>query len=48
MIVDFAGFEGQVLTLMNSAETPSPNGLTPDPFSTGRVMEFRLGQSNYS
>ncbi len=43
VIIDFAGFEGQTLTLVNGAKVPFPNGIAPDPKTTGQVMQFRVG-----
>lgn len=42
VIIDFAGFAGQTLTLLNSAKVPFPNGLSPDPQTFGEVMQFRV------
>ena len=36
MIVDFSGFAGQTLTLVNSAKAPFPNGMSPDPQTLAR------------
>jgi spore coat protein A len=43
IIVDFAGFAGQTLTLVNSAKAPYPNGAAADPQTTGQIMQFRVG-----
>ncbi len=40
LIVDFAGFEGQTLTLVNDANAPFPDG--DDPGETTQVMQFRV------
>jgi spore coat protein A, manganese oxidase len=40
IIVDFAGLAGQTLTLINSAKAPYPSGTSPDPQTTGQVMQF--------
>jgi spore coat protein A, manganese oxidase len=42
IIVDFAGFAGQTLTLVNSAKAPFPNGMSPDPQTFGEVMQFNV------
>jgi FtsP/CotA-like multicopper oxidase with cupredoxin domain len=42
IIIDFAGFAGQTLTLLNSAKAPFPNGTAPDPNTFGQVMQFRV------
>jgi FtsP/CotA-like multicopper oxidase with cupredoxin domain len=42
VIVDFSGFAGQTLTLVNSAKAPFPNGMSPDPQTFGEVMQFRV------
>ena len=42
MIIDFSGFAGQTLTLVNSAKAPFPNGMSPDPKTFGEVMQFRV------
>ncbi|MDP2209921.1 MAG: multicopper oxidase domain-containing protein [Bacteroidota bacterium] len=43
VIIDFAGFAGQTLTLMNSAKAPYPNGKPTDPNTVGQIMQFRVG-----
>jgi FtsP/CotA-like multicopper oxidase with cupredoxin domain len=40
IIVDFSAFNGQTLTLINSAKAPYPSGTSPDPQTTGQVMQF--------
>jgi FtsP/CotA-like multicopper oxidase with cupredoxin domain len=42
IIVDFSGYKGQTLTLVNKAKAPFPSGDPPDPRTTGQVMEFRV------
>jgi FtsP/CotA-like multicopper oxidase with cupredoxin domain len=42
IIVDFSGFAGQTLTLVNSAKAPFPNGMSPDPQTFGEVMQFNV------
>ena len=42
VIIDFAGFAGQTLTLVNSAKAPFPNGTAPDPSTFGQIMQFRV------
>ncbi len=44
VIIDFAGYAGQTLTLMNSAKGPYPNGMSADPQTTGQIMQFRVGK----
>jgi len=43
VIIDFSGYAGQTFTLANSAKGPYPNGETPDPQTTGMIMQFRVG-----
>ncbi len=43
VIVDFAGYQGQALTLVNSAKAPYPSGTAADPQTVGQIMEFRVG-----
>jgi len=43
VIVDFSGYAGQTLTLRNMAKGPYPNGATPNPQTTGQIMQFRVG-----
>ena len=44
VIVDFSGVApGTNLVLANSAASPYPAGIAPDPATTGRVMQFRVG-----
>jgi FtsP/CotA-like multicopper oxidase with cupredoxin domain len=43
IIVDFKGYEGQTLTLVNSAKAPYPSGSPPDPQTNGQIMQFRVG-----
>ncbi len=42
VIVDFAGLEGQTLTLLNDAKTPYPFGATADPQTVGQIAQFRV------
>jgi FtsP/CotA-like multicopper oxidase with cupredoxin domain len=42
IIVDFAHFSGQTLTMRNSAKAPYPSGSPPDPQTNGQVMQFRV------
>jgi FtsP/CotA-like multicopper oxidase with cupredoxin domain len=42
IIIDFAGFQGEVLVLRNSANAPYPSGDAPDPNTSGQVMQFRI------
>jgi FtsP/CotA-like multicopper oxidase with cupredoxin domain len=43
LIVDFAGHEGQALTLRNTANGPYPDGDPVDPETGGQVMRFIVG-----
>ncbi len=43
LIIDFAGFAGQTLTLANNARAPYPRGANVDPQTTGQIMQFRVG-----
>ncbi len=43
VIIDFAGFAGQTLTLMNSGKAPYPNGKPANPKTVGQIMQFRVG-----
>ena len=43
VIVDFSGLNGRNLVMRNTAKTPYPMGLSPDPRTTGRIMQFRVG-----
>lgn len=43
VIIDFTGFEGKNLTIMNSANAPFPLGaITPDPLGTAELMQFQV------
>jgi FtsP/CotA-like multicopper oxidase with cupredoxin domain len=42
IIVDFSGYAGQTLTLVNSAKAPFPSGTPPDPQTVGQIMQFRV------
>ena len=42
LIVDFAGHEGQALTLRNTANGPYPDGDPVDPETNGQVMRFNV------
>lgn len=42
VIIDFAAFTGQNLTLINSAKAPFPHGTPPDPQAFAQVMQFRV------
>jgi spore coat protein A len=42
VIVDFSGYAGQVLNLLNAAPTPYPSGTSPDPLTTGQVMQLQV------
>ncbi len=43
IIIDFAGFAGQTLTLRNNARAPFPKGATASPQTVGQIMQFRVG-----
>ncbi|MBT0894467.1 multicopper oxidase domain-containing protein [Geobacter hydrogenophilus] len=43
IIVDFAPFAGQTVTLMNNAKAPFPSGTSADPQTTAQIMQFRVG-----
>jgi len=43
LIIDFAGHEGQRLTLRNTANGPYPGGDPVDPETNGQVMQFVVG-----
>ena len=42
IIIDFAGFTGQTLTVTNTALAPYPGGDPPDPNTTAELMQFRV------
>ena len=42
VIVDFARLAGQTVTLRNTAKAPYPGGASPDPKTTGQVMQLRV------
>jgi FtsP/CotA-like multicopper oxidase with cupredoxin domain len=42
IIVDFARFRGQTLTMRNSAKASYPSGSPADPQTNGQVMQFRV------
>jgi spore coat protein A len=42
LIVDFAGFKGRTLILVNTANAPYPSGDAPDPQTNGQIMQFRV------
>lgn len=43
VLVDFTGFEGQMLVLKNNARSPFPKGGTVNPQTSGQIMAFRVG-----
>jgi spore coat protein A len=45
VIIDFAGLEGHTINMTNDAATPYPTGDPVDPTTTGRIMQFRVGNS---
>lgn len=42
IIIDFAGFAGQHITLTNDASSPFPDGDPVDPDTTGQIMQLRV------
>jgi len=42
VIVDFSGYEGKMLTVVNTAATPFPDGVPADPATNGQIMQFRV------
>jgi spore coat protein A len=45
VIIDFAAFNGQVLTIMNSANGPFPGGpIVPDPNGTAELLQFYVNK----
>lgn len=45
LIIDFSGFAGQTLTLINSAKAPYPSGTPADPSTVGQIMQFRVNKA---
>ena len=45
IILDFTGLAGATITLRNHAKTPFLEGETPNPQTTGQVMQFRVAKS---
>ncbi|GAA4850713.1 outer spore coat copper-dependent laccase CotA [Paenibacillus vulneris] len=43
VIIDFSRHKGQKILLTNSARAPFPGGTMPDPNTTGKIMQFRVG-----
>jgi FtsP/CotA-like multicopper oxidase with cupredoxin domain len=43
IVIDFSGFAGQTLTLLNAAKAPFPKGAAADPATTAQIMQFRVG-----
>jgi spore coat protein A len=43
VIIDFSQHKGQNIVLTNSATAPFPGGTKPDPNTTGKIMQFRVG-----
>jgi len=43
VIIDFSGWAGTTLTLVNSAKAPYPRGTAANPSTTGMIMQFRVG-----
>src|SRR6266496_162772 len=42
VIIDFRGFAGQTLTLVNGAKAPYPSGTPADPSTVGQILQFRV------
>ena len=42
VIIDFSGYAGQTLTIMNDANSPYPDGDPVDPQTNGQIMQFRV------
>ncbi len=42
VVVDFTGFEGQILVMKNVARAPYPKGDVVNPMTTGKIMAFRV------
>lgn len=42
IIVDFTGYNGKKLDLLNDAPSPFPNGTPVDPETTGCIMQFQV------
>lgn len=42
VIIDFAGFDNQNLTIMNTANAPFPGGDPPNPATTTELMQFQV------
>jgi spore coat protein A len=43
IIVDFTPLAGMTLTLKNGAKAPYPAGTSPDPQTTGQILQVRVG-----
>ena len=44
LILDFTALADGTITLLNDAKTPFMEGETPDPQTTGQIMQFRVAQ----
>jgi spore coat protein A, manganese oxidase len=44
VIIDFSRHKGQNIVLTNSGRAPFPGGAKPDPNTTGKIMQSRVGQ----
>jgi FtsP/CotA-like multicopper oxidase with cupredoxin domain len=44
VIIDFAAFNGQNLTILNTANGPFPGGTPPDPATTAELMQFQVNK----
>ncbi|WP_371018022.1 multicopper oxidase family protein [Pseudalkalibacillus sp. JSM 102089] len=42
VVIDFSRSAGETLTLMNDAASPYPQGKSPNPKTTGVIMQFRV------
>ncbi|GHO85780.1 multicopper oxidase family protein [Dictyobacter formicarum] len=45
IIIDFTGLDGRSFTVCNDAPAPFPDGDAPEPGTTSRIMQFRVGTS---
>lgn len=43
VIIDFSKHKGQKIVLTNDAPVPFPGGTKPNPNTTGKIMQFRVG-----
>lgn len=45
VLIDFSGHAGHNMVLTNNAAGPYPNGTSPNPATTGNVMQFRVASA---